>query len=146
MGKIIEKVKKFVKSPKTQRVAKASAKFIKDTGLAQKGVDFINQKVSKKTKKNQLLDPIREELYQGVSKHTKPTVNSNLVTSTMNFLNEADLFSRQNNTYQRLAASTPKKSTPFSRSGVDILTPRRANQLYDFPNHIFFPPEKSSFR
>ena len=146
MGKIVEKVKKFVKSPKTRRVAKATARLIKNSGLAQQGVDYINKKVSKKTKKDRLLDELREKVYKGISKHTKPSVNSNLVTSTMNFLDEADLFSRKNNTYQRLAASTAKKSTPFAKSGIDILAPRRANQFYDFPNHVTFPPEKSSFR
>jgi len=152
MGKIVEKVKKFVKSPKTRRVAKATARLIKNSGLAQQGVDYINKKVSKKTKKDPFLDELREEVYQEISKHTKPDVNSNLFTNAYHFFNEADLFSTKSssrkkpNTYQRLAASTAKKSTPFAKSGVDILTPRRANQLYDFPNHISFPSEKSSFR
>jgi len=60
---VLEKAYKIATSPETKKVAKAALKFARDSGLGEKALDYVNNKVSKKTKKNHRLDHIRKTLY-----------------------------------------------------------------------------------
>lgn len=60
---VLEKAYIIATSPETKKVAKAALKFARDSGLGEKALDYVNKKVSKKTKKNPRLDHIRQTLY-----------------------------------------------------------------------------------
>lgn len=162
MAKIIEKVVKFVKSPETKKVAKAGAKFLKQTGLAQKVVDKINKGVAKKTSKKPHIDKFREQVYQEVSKHTR-NGKKGYGEAGIEFLKESRLGEKASthinkkinekksknpilDSFLSIASSSVAASQPFSRSGVDHLAPRRPNQIFDQPKGIQMRGEKMNFK
>jgi hypothetical protein len=162
MGKIVQKVIKYAKSPEGQKVIRAGGKFLKQSGLAQKVVDKINSKISKKTKKNPTLDQARENIYNAVSIHTKPNNKKNYLDAGIDFFEESGLFNKAfpvnkqisgkssknplPSIMHRLANSELPTSKPFSKSGVDQLAPRRSTNIFEPHNNLVFRGEKMGFQ
>jgi hypothetical protein len=62
---------KFAKSPQGKKIGQAGLKFIRKSGLGTKAVNFINDKVSKKTAKNPTLDILRQGAFEKASEYVK---------------------------------------------------------------------------
>lgn len=88
----VEKAQTFLKSSEGQKVTKAAKKagkqFLSESGLAQKGLDQLNQAAAKYTSNNQPLDAIRQLGHMYASQYFKepqvlPDTSQQVITTPM---------------------------------------------------------------
>lgn len=60
---VFEKAYQLATSKETKKLAKATLKFVRDSGIGERALNYTNKKVGKKTKHNPRLDRLRNVLY-----------------------------------------------------------------------------------
>lgn len=74
----IAKIQKFRATPEGQRIEKAAKasglKFLKESGFAQRGLDFVNNELKNYTKESLPMDIIRDNLHKHYSTYFQDPV------------------------------------------------------------------------
>jgi len=142
MPGILDKVVEFATSEEGKKIGKSTLNFLKNTGLAKKGLEKIKDKVSKK--KNVKSPALHKLTQQGLDKligAATPAEQKGYGTAALDFAKESGLgakaLDKANQSIaaktkdkphleflRRIAASEAQKAIPFSSEGIDNSAPK----------------------